>query len=120
MSRKSFSLMLATVLVLVVASFSVPVLVSASTAIPGGDVSGTWTMDGSPYLIGGDITVPADQTLIIEPGVEVIFESWYKLTVNGTLLAEGTAGSPILFTGTHPTAGWLGIRLVNASNASRP
>ena len=119
MSRTSFSITLATVLVLVVASFSVPLPVDAATTMVSGDVSGTWTVDGSPYLIGGDITVPAGQTLTIAPGVEVLFESWYKLTVNGTLLAEGTAESPILFTGTHPTAGWLGIRLINASDASR-
>jgi hypothetical protein len=43
---------------LIVASFSVPVPVAAAaTTIPGGDVSGTWAMGGSPYLIGGDITV---------------------------------------------------------------
>jgi len=89
------------------------------TTIWGGIVSGTWTAAGSPYLIEGDIVIPAGKTLTIEPGVEVVFQSWYKLTVNGTLLAEGTASAPVLFTGTHPTAGWLGIRFINAPDGSR-
>ncbi len=89
-----------------------------STSVPGGDVSGTWDAAGSPYLIEGNITVPTGQTLTIEPGVEVLFQSWYKLTVNGTLLAQGTAASPILFTGPSPSPGWLGIRFVDASDSS--
>lgn len=89
---------------------------AASTTIPGGDVAGTWDLAGSPYLIEGDLTVPSGQTLTIEPGVEVIFQSWYKLTVNGTLQAVGTANEPILFTATN---NWLGIRFVNAADGSQ-
>ena len=77
----------------------------AATNISGGNVSGTWDIAGSPYLIGGDITVPDSTTLSIEPGVEVLFQSWYSLTVNGTLIADGTESAPILFGGGHPTAG---------------
>ena len=50
--------------------------------IPGGDVFGTWDASGSPYLIDGDITIPTGATLTIEPGVDVLFQSWYSLTVN--------------------------------------
>jgi len=92
--------------------------ISAATPIPGGEVSGTWDVSGSPYLIDGDITVPAGQTLTIEPGVEVLFQSWYSLTINGTLIADGTDNEPILFGGGHETAGWLGIRFVNAPDGS--
>jgi parallel beta-helix repeat protein len=96
----------------------VSVNVQDGTTVYGGDVSGTWNASGSPYRIEGDLTVPAGQTLTIEAGAEVSFQSWYSLTVNGTLLAEGTAGSPILFTGTT-SPGWLGIRFVGASDSSR-
>jgi len=91
----------------------------AATTIAGGDVSGTWTAAGSPYLIEGDITVPAGQTLTIEAGVDVIFQSWYKLTVNGTLVADGTESAPVHFTASDEAPGWLGIRFVDAADGSR-
>jgi PKD repeat protein len=56
--------------------------------------------------------------LTIEAGVVVNFESAYDFTVNGTLLADGTASAPILFGGGHDTAGWGGIRIINASDAT--
>ncbi len=97
---------------------TVSVNVQDGTTIYAGDVSGTWSASGSPYRIEGDITVPAGQTLTIEAGTEVSFQNWYSLTVNGTLLANGTASEPILFTTTDTSPGWLGIRFVNAPDGS--
>jgi predicted outer membrane repeat protein len=75
-------------------------------------------MAGSPYLVEGDITIPSGELLVVEPGVEVIFQSWYKLTVNGVLLAEGTAADPIVFTEVGASPGWLGIRFVDSDPGS--
>ena len=94
---------------------------SASTTVPGGEVSGTWDQDGSPYLVEGDITIAAGQTLTIDPGVEVIFQSWYKLTVHGVLNAVGASDAQILFTATPPgpgEPGWVGIDIVDALETS--
>ena len=68
-----------------------------------GDQSGTWTLAGSPYVVTANITVPAGQTLTIEPGVIVKFTRPYGVnytgfTVGGTLEARGTASNPIVFT----------------------
>ncbi|UCC52731.1 MAG: hypothetical protein JSV68_01950, partial [Anaerolineaceae bacterium] len=113
-SKNEYLLGLAIIVKAILFSVAKPVL--AATSIPGGEVSGTWTLAGSPYLIDGDIIVPTGETLSIEPGVEVIFQSWYKLTVNGTLDAVGTEAEPILFTASNK---WLGIRFVNASDESQ-
>ena len=83
-------------------SFAV-ILISCSllraTDVPAGDVSGTWTRSGSPYNILGDIGIPYNQVLTIEPGVEVIFQGPYRLNVyQGDLIAVGTPGEMILFT----------------------
>ncbi len=94
----------------------------AQTTIPGGDVSGTWEISGSPYLIEGEITIPDGETLAIDPGVLVEFQGHYKFNVQGRLLAVGTEQDLIYFTindttgfsnHTIPDGGWHGIRFDN-------
>ena len=70
------------------------------------DVSGsistntTWTVSGSPYIIRGEQAVVEEGiVLTINPGVIVKFESGFSdLIVHGSLIAEGTANIPIIFT----------------------
>lgn len=55
----------------------------------------------SPYLVGRDgFTVNAGTTLTIESGVviKVVNANAPSVTVNGTLVANGTSGSPVVFT----------------------
>ena len=90
----------------------------SSTSVPAGDVSGTWTLSSSPYLIEGDITVPAGQSLIIEPGVLVEFQNWYRLIINGDVQAVGTSSQQIVFTATPPGPGepaWPGIDIMDGT-----
>jgi hypothetical protein len=84
--------------------------------IPGGDVSGIWFADSSPYYINGSITIPAGDTLVIEPGVEVNFLGFYSLTVNGLLDAIGTETDSIHFT---TSTFWRGLNFTNAPDSSK-
>ena len=93
-------------------------IASAETYIPPGPVYGIWEALGSPYLIQGEITIPYDSTLIIEPGVEVIFQEHYKFIVNGYLEALGTESDSIHFSATYPFIGWHGIRFIDAPDSS--
>ena len=100
-------------LIRIVSAFMYVILTASAfgeTDIPGGDVSGTWSSAGSPYLIQGDITIPAGQALAIDPGVEVVFQDHYKLSVYGTLDAVGTAQDSISFTAAESME-WHGIRI---------
>jgi len=90
---------------------------SAETIIPGGYVSGVWTVAGAPYLIQGDITIHADSTLNIEPGVEVNFQGFYSLTVNGFLEAVGTEADSIHFF-SDSALGWNSLRFGDAPDSS--
>lgn len=83
------------------------------TTILPGDVSGTWTISGSPYNVTGDITIPNGETLIIEPGVTVNFQGFYIFAVQGRLLAMGTQTDSIRFTASNTTEGWRGIRFIS-------
>jgi hypothetical protein len=57
----------------------------------------TWTPAGGPYRITADTTVPAGSTLIIQPGTAIYFDQNRRLTVNGTIRAQGTAAAHIVF-----------------------
>jgi hypothetical protein len=80
------------------------------TDITAGNVSGTWTSENSPYHVLGEITVPNDSTLTIEPGVEVVFMGHHKFNVQGRLLAVGTQQDTIRFRAADTQTGWHGIR----------
>ena len=84
-----------------------------------GDVSGTWSAD--TVLVTGEVRVPPDSTLIIEPGVSVLFQVYCKFIVdtNATLLAVGTETDSILFDEFYPDTSWHGIRFLGASDSSQ-
>ncbi len=91
--------------------------INAQTIIKPGSVSGTWTKKESPYLIKGDVQVPAGKTLTIKAGVVVKFDGPYMMNVQGSLIAEGIETDSIVFTVADTTGiktkaryGWGGIR----------
>jgi parallel beta-helix repeat protein len=79
----------------------------ASTPIPGGNVFGHWIQANSPYNILGNITVPQDSLLLIDPGVVIEFQGHYELHVNGRIQALGTVSDTITFTA---LTNWWGFR----------
>ncbi len=82
----------------------------AQTQVSGGNVNGKWTKSGSPYTIKGSIQIINGDSLIIEPGVKIVFQNTYKLLVLGKLKAIGTPNDTIIFTASNPATGWRGIR----------
>ncbi len=75
-----------------------PIYLFAQTEFEG-EVSGEWDTDGSPYIQVGDAQVPADESLTINPGVEVILGEDLTLTCNGHITAQGTEEDTIRFHG---------------------
>ena len=88
------------------------------TEIPAGEVSGTWSRAQSPYFVSGDISVPRNGELVIEPGVKVMFAGPYGMTVGGNarLAAEGTENLPIEFTAFNRETGWTGLRFLDSGS----
>jgi len=71
----------------------------------GGNQSGVWTLANSPYVLNTVVTVPDDETLVIEPGVVIEARSGgASLIVTGSLVAQGTVDSPITLQGIPQTA----------------
>jgi len=84
----------------------------AQTNIPPGLISGTWTKSSSPYKVTGDVTIPKDSTLTIEPGTVIEFQDNYGIKVDGILKAEGKLGDSIVFKAAVNKT-WAGIHFVN-------
>lgn len=95
-----------------------PIIMMSQTQVPSGPVSGTWDLSGSPYMVNGEIYIAETETLVIEPGVEVRFTGWYKFIVNGSLMAEGTETSNILFTADDSNDHWYGLRFIESNKTS--
>jgi hypothetical protein len=90
------------------------------------DVSGaiiantTWSKANSPYNVLGDIAIQSAATLKIEPGVVVNFNGGTGITINGRIVAEGTAFDRIAFRrATGAGSDWDGLEFLNTLTDSR-
>lgn len=90
---------------------------NAQTTISG-IVSGSWTITDSPYIVIGDITVEQGDTLIIEQGVNVLFNGRFSFKIEGLLKAIGTEVDSIIFSHNHPDSLWAGIEIYGDNNKS--
>ena len=106
---------------------SAQIQISPGTLV-GGDQ--TWSDTTQPYVLVGDLTIPAGVTLTIAAGVTVEVDGGdtqgggtdtgrTELIVEGTLLTQGSAMAPVRFTSgeTSPARqDWYGIRLVGSAS----
>lgn len=108
--------------------FLIPERSVAATQITTAMVSGTWTLEGSPYYIHNDISVSYNNLLTIQPGVQVVFMGNYQMIVQGKLSAVGTMEQKITFRANDTTGwsnpalntagGWRGMVLLNSAGTS--
>lgn len=99
--------------------------VSGFTAVSG-TISGPgetrWTLSGSPYRLTANTTVAAGATLRIDPGVNVQAAQNVRFTVNGRIIAQGTAAQRIVFShipGTNVTTDVDPIKLGTQTGAPK-
>jgi parallel beta-helix repeat protein len=99
-------------MLLLISALAGVALAQFDTTQVSGNVSGVWDDSLGPYAVVGEVLVPAGETLVIEPGVEVRFRGPYHFTVNGVLKALGTEGDSVIFTRDSAIEGhkWKGIR----------
>ncbi len=92
-------------------------VIGATAAGAATNIAGTieesqdWTIYGSPYRLTGSVTIPAGVIVTVRPGVQVIAQGSYSITVQGRLRAFGTQYRPAVFKSTTPTTpgSWGGI-----------
>jgi hypothetical protein len=92
---------------------------NSATLAPGnqvnvsGTVSGQWT-NNNTYIVTGDMNVVPGQTLTIQAGTIIKFNSGCTFSVSGSVIANGYSGNPILFTSalSSPAPGnWKWVRV---------
>ena len=83
-----------------------------------GEVSGEWTVEGSPYTVIDSTWIPEDEDLSIGPGVEIRFGVDVGLYVFGRLIAEGTEDDSVFFHCVEEDEVWKGIHLYNIDSLS--
>src|ERR1051325_1745315 len=69
----------------------------------------TWRAADNPHVVTGTYTVPAGQTLILEPGVQVQISPNSTLRVEGQLTGQGTSANRITITGATNYNSWLAV-----------
>ena len=86
-----------------------------------GDLSGTLSLTDAPFLVTDDLNINGNDTLLIEAGVTLFFNNNKKITVSGTLVAEGSSNQMIVFRSSGDTNEdwWLGIRISNPTTVSK-
>ncbi len=82
-----------------------------------GNVSGRWD-PYMPYWIFGDITIPAGDTLILDPGVRLEFKRITDFNVYGTLFANGNENDQVSFIdGIENYLKWNGLTFYDSTSS---
>ena len=76
-----------------------------------GNVEGSWNKD--TIIVSGDLTVSQGRTLLIEPGIDVLFAGNFGIEVQGKLLALGFENDNINFNTIGGEHKWTGISFAN-------
>ena len=81
-----------------------------------GTLAGNWKESFSPYIIKGNIDIPSNTELVIDPGVEVIIDEGVTITVTGAIISNGEPGNEVKFTS---NTGWQSIFIEYTDDVSK-
>jgi len=75
-----------------------PAPVDKANFIPlAGNLAHNIDASDKPYVVTADLYVPSGKTVVVEPGVVLLFRAFTTLHVEGRLVAAGTRAQPIVF-----------------------
>ena len=77
-------------------------IITAETVNLSGPMEGT-LLAGKTYILTGDLIIPENKEIIVEPGVTVIAQGdggviGPEITIHGSFISKGTEAQPVLFT----------------------
>ncbi|MDG2267204.1 MAG: hypothetical protein P8L91_09505, partial [Candidatus Marinimicrobia bacterium] len=81
-----------------------------------GNIMGSLTAENSPYVVRGDVWVNEQDSLMIEPGVEIVMSANSYFYVRGKLHAVGTEQDSIIFRGVNDRSGYWRYMSLQSDN----
>ena len=75
-----------------------------------------YTLDVNTQYLFNFVSIPADVTLTIDPGVKIKLPEWGAIEAEGSIQANGTAEQPIVFETQTPGERWGYIKLKNSDS----
>jgi hypothetical protein len=95
-----------------------PTFTHAQTLVSG-NISGTWSPAGNPYVVTDNCIVPSGQVLTIQPGTVVWIGENLSISASGLIQAVGTPAQRITFQAPVSTLYWNAISLTYTSGTNR-
>lgn len=102
--RKSLFLLISVLLSLGWAEVPFPVIESGKVHL---------TEKNSPYLLETSVVFSREDTLLIDPGVQVFMMPYAKVLLRGSVSILGTLQKPVVFKSLDTTKSWSGIHFVS-------
>ncbi len=88
----------------------------ASTALERFEGKVTLKASGSPYLVTSSLVLSSQDTLIIEPGVELLVQGYRKLLLRGVVKIKGTLKKPVRMASADSNESWVGLHISTGNN----
>lgn len=79
------------------------VTVSGQTNLSGSIGGMILTREGNPFVVSEDIVIPAGKKVTMREGCVILFQPFTGVVVDGSLVVEGTAERPVVFTSVNDT-----------------
>ncbi len=92
-----------------------PSVQAALNAASSGQTIAPWS---GTHSINSNLTVPSGITMLMNGGNTLGFTGYFKLRIEGALLASGSSSSPVTFQGNGSPGSWFGIEFYNVSQGS--
>lgn len=70
----------------------------------------------SPYLVNHSMVLSVNDTLIVDPGVEIRIMGYHKLMLRGCVRIKGTAKKPVKIIADDSSASWVGLHFSTGAN----
>ncbi|HDT14901.1 MAG TPA: hypothetical protein ENN55_01695, partial [Firmicutes bacterium] len=71
----------------------------------------TWTRDGGPYLIEGEVVIGPKGFVTIEAGTVINFKEDAQITVKGAFYSKGVPANPVRMLPHNGSSFYRGIRI---------